>query len=143
MNAVREAITNAGMFFVAEDFDLWKQVGGSGVSTFVKQYSVLYSAFLAQRRKSFDTHYSTCNKVNRLSCVDAVGGTSAPSRSGVPSRKRGATVTKPPKSGVVKKGSSAGTRSGKSSSTAASRRRRSRGIMTLMSFSVSVSAACF
>ena len=41
LNAVPRAISNAGMFFVTEDFNLWKEFCGSSVSAFVEQYNTL------------------------------------------------------------------------------------------------------
>ena len=70
MRAVRDAVLNAETFFVAADFDLWKEFCGSKLDSFVGRYVTLYSAFLAEKRNCFDSHYDACNKANRLARVD-------------------------------------------------------------------------
>ena len=80
MRAVRDAVLNAGNFFVAADFDLWKEFCGSKLDSFVGRYTTLYSAFLAEKRKNFASHYDACTKANRMARVDQ-GSTSAASSS--------------------------------------------------------------
>ena len=70
MKALRDAVLNAGTFFVVADFDLWNEFCGSKLDSFVGRYNSLYSAFLAKKRKYFDSHYDACNKADRLARVD-------------------------------------------------------------------------
>ena len=60
------AISNAGVFYVAPNFDLWANFCGGSVSDFISHYSQLYGAFLLARRKSCETQYVEMNKANRL-----------------------------------------------------------------------------
>ena len=87
MKAVRDAVLNAGTFFVAADFDLWKEFCGSELDSFVKRHSSLYSAFLVEKRKYFDSHYDACNKANRLARVDRESKSAASSSVGSESEK--------------------------------------------------------
>ena len=82
MRAVRDAVLNAGTFFVAADFDLWKEFCGSKLDSFVKRHGSLYTAFLVEKRKYFDSHYDACNKANRLARVDRESKSAASSSVG-------------------------------------------------------------
>ena len=66
MEAVQDAISNAGVFYVAPNFDLWADFCGGSVSDFISQYSRLYDAFLLAQRKSYEIQYVEKNKANRL-----------------------------------------------------------------------------
>ena len=66
LEAVREAISNAGVFYVAPNFDLWFDFCGGSVFDFISHYSRLYGAFLFGRRKAFEMQYVDINKANRL-----------------------------------------------------------------------------
>ena len=87
MRAVRDAVLNAGTFFVAADFDLWKEFCGSKLDSFVKRHGSLYTAFLVEKRKYFDSHYDACNKANRLARVDRESKSAASSSVGSESEK--------------------------------------------------------
>ena len=87
MRAVRDAVLNAGTFFVAADFDLWKEFCGSELDCFVKKHSSLYSAFLVEKRKYFDSHYDASNQANRLARVDRESKSAASSSVGSESEK--------------------------------------------------------
>ena len=61
------------------------------VDAFVAEYSALFSAFLADRRKSFDARYLECNNINRMSrLVDSgdVAGPSGSSSSAIQKKKQ-------------------------------------------------------
>ena len=66
MEAVQDAISNAGVFYVALNFGLWADFCGGSVSDFISQYSRLYGAFLLSQRKSCEIQYVEKNKANRL-----------------------------------------------------------------------------
>ena len=66
MEAVHDAISNAGVFYVAPNFDLWADFCGGSVSEFISQYSRLYGALLLAQRKSCEIQYVEKNKANRL-----------------------------------------------------------------------------
>ena len=92
MRAVRDAVLNAGTFFVAADFDLWKEFCVSKLDSFVGRYITLYFAFLAENCKYFDSHYDACNKANRLARVNQ-GSKSAASSSVVSESEKMRTNT--------------------------------------------------
>ena len=66
MDAVRESIADAGVFYVAPDVDLWSSFCGGVAEEFVSRYSSLFNSFVLVRRKSYETHYVEINKANRL-----------------------------------------------------------------------------
>ena len=105
MRAVRDAVLNAGTFFVAADFDLWKEFCGSKLDSFVKRHGSLYTAFLVEKRKHFDSHNDACNKANRLARVDWESKSAASSSVGSESEKstKGGNVRR---SGNLTEGSS-------------------------------------
>ena len=63
--AVREAITESGIFFRVADFDVWKDFCSGDMESFVGHYRSLYSKYLLERRKECETFYVECNKANR------------------------------------------------------------------------------
>ena len=46
MDAVRESIADAGVFYVAPDFDLWSPFCGVVAEEFVSRYSSLFNSSL-------------------------------------------------------------------------------------------------
>ena len=72
LDAVRDAIASAGVFFVTPGYDVWKDVCDPGVASFVSLSRKAYSTYLLERRKSYEHHYVECNKANRLASVNAV-----------------------------------------------------------------------
>ena len=61
LGSVRKAVSTAGVFFVTEGFNLWKDFCRTSSDAFVKQYVYLYTAFFAQCRRAFDAEYNACN----------------------------------------------------------------------------------
>ena len=80
LDAVEEAIADAGVFYVAPNFDLWTEFCSGIAEAFACRYQGLYDAFLQGRRQSFETYYSDLNKSNRL--ARALQGTSVVATSG-------------------------------------------------------------
>ena len=74
MDAVEEAIADAGVFYVAPNFDLWTEVCNGIAEAFASRYQSLYDTFLLGRRQSFESPYVDPNKSNRL--ARALQGTS-------------------------------------------------------------------
>ena len=72
MKAVQDAINNAGVFYVAPNFDLWADFCGGSVSDFISHYWRLYGAFLLSQRKSCEIQYMEKNKANRLARAQQV-----------------------------------------------------------------------
>ena len=72
MDAVRESIANAGVFYVAPNFDLWAEFCGGIAEEFVSRYSGLFNSFVLKRRKSYETHYVEINKANCLARAQQV-----------------------------------------------------------------------
>ena len=66
--AVREAITESGLFFRVADFDVWKDFCSGDMESSVGHYRSLYNKYLLERRKEYETFYVECNKANRRSC---------------------------------------------------------------------------
>ena len=66
VDAVEEAIANAGVFYVAPNFDLWTEFCSGIAQAFASRYQSLYDTFLLGRRQSFESHYADLNKSNRL-----------------------------------------------------------------------------
>ena len=65
--AVREAITESGIFFRVADFDVWKDFCSGDMESFVGHYRSLYKKYLLERRKEYETFHVECNKANRRS----------------------------------------------------------------------------
>ena len=65
--AVREAITESGIFFRVADFDVWKDFCSGDMESFVGHYRSLYNKYLLERRKEYETFHVECNKANRRS----------------------------------------------------------------------------
>ena len=63
-DAVRAAVLIASVFFVYNNFDFWNDVCNSGFEAFVSSYSALVDDFMAQRQKSFYSHYDECDRAN-------------------------------------------------------------------------------
>ena len=74
LNAVEEANANAGVFYVAPNFDLWTEFCSGIAEAFASRYQSLYDTFLLGHRQSFESHYADLNKSNRL--ARALQGTS-------------------------------------------------------------------
>ena len=51
-DAVRNAIADAGVFYVTPGFDIWKNYCDPVVESFVADYQKLYCSFVLERRKS-------------------------------------------------------------------------------------------
>ena len=67
MGLIRDAVSDAGLFYIGSAFNVWKDLCDSGVDSFIAAFCELYKEFLAKRRQSSDEHYTECNRVNRLS----------------------------------------------------------------------------
>ena len=65
LDAVREAVDTAGVFYVSPDFDLWSGLSGEGLEEFLTQYRPYYREFLLEHRNSFECRYVSLNKMNR------------------------------------------------------------------------------
>ena len=80
LDAVEEAIADAGVFYVAPNFDLWTEFCSGIAEAFASRYQGLYDTSLQGRRQSFESYYSDLNKSNRL--ARALQGTSVAATSG-------------------------------------------------------------
>ena len=78
---VRAAISNAGVFFVVSDFDVWKDVCDPGVDSCIEGFCRLYGDFVGKRRRLSYEHYSECYRANRLSRAEQGSRTSSVVRS--------------------------------------------------------------
>ena len=67
LDAVREAVDSAGLFYVSPGFNLWNGLSDVGLDDLLDVYRSRYREFLLERRKSFESHYIGLNKVNRES----------------------------------------------------------------------------
>ena len=65
LDAVRAAISDAGISFVAPGFSLWNDFCGSGYDVFLSRFRKLYSSYLGDRQKSSEVSYAECSKANR------------------------------------------------------------------------------
>ena len=65
LDAVRAAIGDAGISFVAPGFSLWNEICGSGYDAFLSRFRTLYSSYLRDRQKSSEVSYAECSKANR------------------------------------------------------------------------------
>ena len=65
LDAVRAAIGDAGISFVAPGFSLWNDFCGSGYDAFLSRFWKLYSSYLRERQKSSEVSYAECSKANR------------------------------------------------------------------------------
>ena len=63
--AVREAISESGIFFRVADFDVWKDFCSGDMESFAGHYRSLYKKYLMGRQKEYDTFYVESNKTNR------------------------------------------------------------------------------
>ena len=79
---VRDAIVDAGVFYVTPGFKVWKHYCDPAVDSFVANYQRLYSAFLLQRRESSEAYYVQCDKTRRLARAN-VGASGPETRSNV------------------------------------------------------------
>ena len=66
LDAVQEAIADAGVIYVGPNFDLWTEFCGGIAEAFVSRYRSWYNSFLSERWQSFEAHYLDVNKSNRL-----------------------------------------------------------------------------
>ena len=66
LDAVRCAITDAGVFFVTPGYYIWKSYCDPVVDSFITDYQKLYCLYLLGRRKSSDKYQMDSNKTNRL-----------------------------------------------------------------------------
>ena len=78
---LRSAITNAGSFFVGTEFDVWADLSGPGVDTFLDSFCRLYDQFVETRRRASGEYYSECNRINRLARAEQVSRSSSEARS--------------------------------------------------------------
>ena len=67
LGLIRDAVSDAGLFYFGSDFNVWKDLCDSGVDSFIAAFCELYKEFLAKRRQPSDEHYTECNRVNHLS----------------------------------------------------------------------------
>ena len=67
MGLIRDAVSDAVLFYIGSGFNVWKDLCDSGVDSFIAAFCELYKEFLAKRRQSSDERYTECNRVNRLS----------------------------------------------------------------------------
>ena len=69
LGLLRGALAKAGVFFVGSDFNVWKDLCGPCMDSFIEAFCGLYIEFLAKRRRSSDEHYPECNRANRFSVL--------------------------------------------------------------------------
>ena len=67
LEAVREAVANAGTFYLSADFNLWAGFCSEDLDDFLTRYRSFYGEFLSEHRKSCENHYASLNKANRES----------------------------------------------------------------------------
>ena len=101
MGLIRDAVSDAGLFYIGSDFNVWKDLCDAGVDSFIASFCELYKEFLAKRRQSSDEHYTECNRVNRLSRAEQ--------------GSRGSSVVQSSSSSVSGKGKSGGSKVGEKS----------------------------
>ena len=66
LEAVREAIGNAGVFYVAQNFDLWVDFCGGSVSILSSIIAGCMVHFCLSARKACEVQYLDINKANCL-----------------------------------------------------------------------------
>ena len=64
VDAVRDAVSNAGVVFVSADFHTWAGLFVGDVGTYFSSYKSLYLKYLLSRLKSCESHYVERNKAN-------------------------------------------------------------------------------
>ena len=119
LDAVRDAIVTAGIFYITPGYDLWKNYCDPGVDSFIANYRKLYSTFLLERRKSSKRYYVECNRANRRArgSVGASGSETGSNVSGASKKSKSGSTTIPggaSGSKSVKKVSSQSSHSGQS-----------------------------
>ena len=65
LDAVRAAISDAGVSFVAPGFSLWNDFCGSGYDAFLSRFRKLYFSYLRDCQKSSEVSNAECSKSNR------------------------------------------------------------------------------
>ena len=130
LTVVKKAIADAGIFFGTSDFSTWNDFSWEDVDTFVVKSSALFTAFLAERRKSFDARsveYNNTNRMSRLADSGDMAGSSGSLSSAIQRRRQD---TGPPSGISVKssgsKSSDSGTKSGSKPATASSEGKQQR-----------------
>ena len=81
LGLIRDAVANAGLFYIGTDFNVSKDLCDSGVDSFISAFCELDGEFLLKRRRSSDEHYTEFNRVNRLSRAEQGSRTSSVVRS--------------------------------------------------------------
>ena len=76
LDAVRSAVEDAGVFYVTGDFDVWKNVCGSGFAAFLSTVSASFSKVLSRRREAEEKEYTEWNRANRQTQIDRRAGSS-------------------------------------------------------------------
>ena len=91
LDAVRDAIVDAGLFYVTPGFDVWRNYCDPAVDAFVASYQKLYCAFLLGRRKSSETYYVECSKTRKPvgANVEASGSEAGSNVSGASKKSKG------------------------------------------------------
>ena len=77
----RSAISTAGVFFIGTDFNVWADLSGPGVDSFIDSFCRFFYDFLEERRRAGGEYYTECNRLNRLAQVDQGSRTSSVVRS--------------------------------------------------------------
>ena len=97
LDAVRDAVKDAIVFYVAVDFDVWKNACVSEFATFLSGVRSSFSDLLFQRRKASEDRYVEWNRSNRQAQIDRRGNVSrseSDARSVEKSKKSVATSSK-------------------------------------------------
>ena len=74
LDAVRDAVEDASVFYVTGDFDVWKSVCSSEFAAFVSAVRASLTKLLSQRREAIEKDYTECNRVNRQTQIDRRAG---------------------------------------------------------------------
>ena len=119
LDAVRNAVEDASVFYVTDNFDVWKSVCSSEVSAFVSGVRASFSKLLLRRRETTEKAYTECNQANRRSQIERRSESSR-SESGV------SVAAKPQKSMVSGSKQSKGSSSKGGSSKTANKKKTSK-----------------
>ena len=64
LDAVRAAISDAGISFVAPGFSLWNDFCGSRYDAFLSRFRKMYFSYLRERQKSSEVSYAECRQID-------------------------------------------------------------------------------
>ena len=76
LDSVRDAVEDASVFYVTDDFDVWKSVSSSEVAAFVSGVRASFLKLLSQRREATEKDYTECNRANRQNQIERRAGSS-------------------------------------------------------------------